>query len=115
MAKDKLMVVPDRWVHRIQWWIAEDGDMGAYLGERRSDGKGDPPKKAIDLPHWTACKAARETNPKRDTSGFYWESANAAGAALRVVKAALAQERPLPDWAIKATAEKWTPPKGWKA
>jgi hypothetical protein len=34
--------------------------------------------------------------------------------ALRVAKEVLKAKKPLPDWALKATAAGWKPPAGWK-
>lgn len=116
MAKDKLVVVEERGVYRIQWMLAdEDYDMGGYLGQDAADGTGTAPKDRADWEHWAASAAVRATGAQRDSTSFYWDTGASATAALRVARAALVQERPLPDWAIKATAEKRTPPKGWKA
>lgn len=116
MAKDKLVVVEERHIFRIQWMLADDDDdLGGYLGQVARDGTGSPPDSREAWEHWAASRAVRETGAQRDSTSFWWDSKAAAAAALRVAKAALTQGRPLPDWAIKATVEKWTPPKGWKA
>ena len=54
----------------------------------------------------------------RNQTGVYiFESMRVAKEVKRLVNAALwnmQNEKPLPDWAQKAIAEGWNPPKGWK-
>lgn len=117
--KDKLVLEEDRGgMWRIKWVVAEDdwGD-GAVLGEGTDkDWEGPAPTSREDWEHWAAQRAASTTaGVERDLNGFFWESTRDARAALRVAKEALKQERPMPEWATKALAEGWKPPKGWKA
>lgn len=103
--------------YRIGW---EDEEWGAgILGQSKEDGTGDAPKDRdeTDWEHWAACKAVLEMSPKvdHDRVGFYWPDERAVNAALRMVKMAIKQDRPLPEWAQTALAQGWKPPKGWKA
>ena len=91
--------------HFLAWYIPEDGDVGGSIGEVE---KGQP--------HEEICRLARENGGKKRGGRYLWPSKKAADAALRAINAAmLAWEagKPLPEWALKATAEGWTPPKGW--
>jgi len=96
-------------------WVLED-DLGGALGQNRSDGTGPAPDDRDDWEHWAACKAIREMDrpPKRDSVGFCWDTQSGANAALRIARAALKFERPLPEWASTAIANGWKAPKGWK-
>ncbi len=52
-----------------------------------------------------------------DSTGFWWESESAARAALakvKVIAKTLLNDVPWPEWARKALAAGWKPPKGWK-
>ncbi len=112
---DRLVVTDDeRHLLRIQWEC--DDDLGGYLCQDKADGKGSPPKARDEWEHWAASRAVLETEGvKVDTTGAYWSTLKEANAALRVARAALKQERPLPDWATMALSQGWKPPKGWKA
>jgi len=117
MAQDKLVVDCDRLgVWRITWFLAEDGDLGASLGEQEytqaSLEKADPAERDHVLATLTAKKTA---GVKRDGT-YYWESESAATKALRLINATLKADdgAPWPEWAIKAKAEGWKAPKGWK-
>jgi hypothetical protein len=117
--KDKLVLeCGNDYLWRITWHIADDDyGVGATLGEgTTSEWSGAAPKDREDWEHWAAQRAAFATaGVERDRNGFFWESAGEAKAAFRIVKEALKQERPMPEWATKALAEGWKPPKGWKA
>lgn len=105
----------DRYVYRIGWRDTDTGDMDAHLGQDSSDGTGRAPTDRDGWEHWAASKAVRETKPKRDSRGFYWEDRRNVVGALALAKEALKQERPLPDWASRALAAGWKAPKNWKA
>jgi hypothetical protein len=99
-------------------WEFED-DTGGMLGQDKEDGKGEPPKDPDSWEHWAASKAILDAFPgvERDQNGFFWPTERAAKKALQAVKAVLkanVPERPMPDWALKALANGWKPPKGWK-
>lgn len=118
--KTRLVVVQEardyyRW--RIQWeFLDEDERDGGYLVQMSDDGLGEPPNDREEWEHWAASRAVRETNGyMHDNTGAYWESRRLACAARDVAVLAIKQERPLPEWAKRALAEGWKPPKGWKS
>lgn len=120
VAKDKLFVRDDdsRRVYRITWFLADDGDHGADLGDGDeytdadlADALGD------DRPHIVACMAAAKSDGvERDRRGYFWESHRDAATALRACNIAIKNDGgpPWPEWATKAAAEGWKAPKGWK-
>ena len=113
--KDKLKIYDEshnKW--RLQWYLADEDDLGYSLGEDPNPSK-EIPIESEERDIWIADNAALDTNPERDDYSFYWESKIKAQQALRSINLALKQNRPLPDWAIKATEQGWKPPKGWKA
>ncbi len=113
---DKLVVVEEKYLYRIQWELDDGDDLGAYLCQSEEDGVGEPPTERSDWEHWTASQAVRTSEGVTiDHIGARWDSQKQATAALRVAKEALKQDRPMPDWAKTALAEGWKPPKGWKA
>ncbi len=112
----KLVLTEERYRYYIQW--EEDDDLGGYLCQSDSDGKGPPPTDRDEWEHWAASKAVREMpgfQERGDMWGGWWDNEKEALAALRVAREVLKQDRPMPDWAQKALAEGWKPPKGWKA
>ncbi len=111
---DRLVVVEECHLYRIQWEC--DGDLGGYLCQDKKDGKGEPPKAREEWEHWAASRAVRETEGVEvDATGAYWGTLKEANSALRVAKAAMKQDRPLPEWATTALSQGWMMPKGWKA
>jgi hypothetical protein len=106
---------------RIYWEVVCEGsyDIGATLGEGPgTDWKGPAPKSNEDgeWDHWMAQRAASVSDGvEQDHNGFFWESKRAARSALRVINEALKHQKPMPEWAQKALAAGWKPPKGWRA
>lgn len=98
----------------LQWFIAETGDLGGYLGQSDDEGTGNPPHDRAEWDGWAASHALRAMGAKNGRWGFVWHSRKEAEAALRVAKQAMKADRPMPDWAVKAAAEGWKPPKGWR-
>jgi len=103
---------------RIRWIDPEDGEEGGAVGDARDEYKKAPdPNKDRDA--WevyiveTALKDL-DPKPEFDLEGYFWDNKREAHAAFRIAKAALEQEKPMPDWAKKAVAEGWKPPRGWK-
>jgi hypothetical protein len=98
-------------------WVFED-DVGGLLGQSREDGLGPAPSGIDDWEQWAACKAILDAYPdvERDRESFIWSTESSAKKALRIAKASLkgGQEKPMPEWALKALANGWKPPKGWK-
>ena len=108
MSKDRLVVHEDRHGYRIVWFLADEQDHGATLGEGWSRCDDDDPYGD----HGIATRAAKKTlGVERDERGFYWESRSVAQTALKVIKAAL-KNKPLEDWEQKALAAGWKPPAG---
>jgi len=117
MSKDRLVIDEDRdGKYRIAWFIAEEQETGAALGEHPEllDQR-EPPADRDAWEAWTAENAVASMKSEHDGAGYYWESRSAANDAIRQIREALKQERPLPDWARTALAEGWKPPKGWRA
>jgi len=117
---DKLIIYnANNHLFYLQWEVElDDGeiDLGATLCENKNDGLGKQPTDRGDWEHWMACKTVRELpNFQRDDRGAYFESQAEAKNALAIVKLALKQDRPMPQWAKTALAEGWKAPKGWKA
>lgn len=126
--QDVLEVVEDGPGFRIQWWIQENEDYGAIVGE---GGKEPTKEKDTDLEWYTAemavFKLYRE-KPDSDTFGldrygFWWSSKSAANkvvAAIKVetkavLKAVGESTEGWPEWAVIARDNGWKPPRGWKS
>lgn len=117
MAKDKLVVESDREGYYIVWYLAEIGDLGAILGEETYTEAQLAKAGENDWEHIKATVVASKMSgvKRHGHSGYRWESAAKAVAALRAVKAALKDKskKPWPAWALEAKAAGWKPPKGW--
>lgn len=102
---------------RIGWLMTDEQEFGAMIGdERYTEAKLAEMTDREDRECALAYLAALKTDgiivrPR----AIWWESRRSAQKALRAIKAAIANaDHPWPDWAVKARAEGWTPPKGWK-
>lgn len=110
--KDRLVIEEERRGYRyfIAWYLADDGDIGALLGDTH-------PHNGTDE-HDIASRAAHEASEGTiESSGYFWETKAQATTALRAANAALKVARskiPLPEWAKRALAAGWKMPKGWK-
>lgn len=114
MAQYRLVLDEDRHgLFRIHWYIPEDGDLGACLGDYRLNATSDE-----DTEHRAATEGAIALNTgELDADGLYWYTRSAASKALTAAKAALTVHRsakPWPEWAKQALAAGWKAPKGWK-
>ena len=123
---DKLVVEEINREWRIVWWLADDDDHGAILGEiffTQEDLDSEPDQETRD--HIAASLAVQALNPERGTTAyrsFFWERRSDAVKALAVAKAAIKadrlqgkeEHRGWPSWALTALANGWTPPKKWK-
>ena len=115
MAKDKLVIDPEKeWCWRIYWYLAEEQELGACVGEGDDHLKEQAPDNRDEFEYWASSRAIYLLGAERDFKGFYFESKSQAQKALAVAKQAMKQDRPLPEWAQKALAEGWKPPKNWK-
>lgn len=120
MAKDKLVIEPDKgfggsYRYRMWWWLAEDDDLGACIGQGKLWLNILEPKERDEWECWIVEKTLLDTGVDHDTSGFYWETETQARVALKLANEAIKQDRALPEWAKTALAQGWKPPKGWKA
>jgi hypothetical protein len=99
-------------------WICDDGEPGANLGETIYSEKDlkDPNADRESLPFIAATIAASKTEGVELREGAYtWQSDAQARKALKAAKLGMKNlDTPWPDWAVKAKAAGWTPPKGWK-
>ncbi len=114
MAQYRLVLDEDRHgLFRIHWYIPEDGDLGACLGDYLL-----PPQLCEDAEHRIATESAKALNTgELDTVGLYWYTRSGASKALAAAKAALTVHRsakPWPEWAKQALAAGWKAPKGWQ-
>lgn len=128
--QDRLEVVEDlQGYYRIQWWLPEEEDYGATVGE---NGKAPTKSQSTDIEWYTAeavCfrlhKAITDDGSDTfglDSRGFWWSTKPKAAKVLTQIlaetKVALSKggcaESTWPEWAITAKAAGWKPPKGWK-
>ena len=120
MTIPKVDVFEMREGYELRWII--DGDAAGSIGEldlpdEMPTPEADQEMREIWLAHKAAEPFASETRPH---SGFTYESASKANAALRAVRAAFRadlaaqQGTPWPAWAVTAQAAGWKPPRGWK-
>lgn len=125
--QDVLVVVEVGSEYRLQWWLPEDEDYGATVGE---GGKAPTKGKNTDIEWYTAevvCFRLYKATPDSDTfgldgRGFWWSSKTGATKVLTQIRAETRialqakgeSKEEWPDWAITAKAAGWKPPKGWK-
>jgi hypothetical protein len=104
------------YIVKIGWYLPDEGEFGLYLSnERMPSTDGDETNNAIEV----LKKFFKEHKLEMPLQGhdFEFESMSMAKAALRAINVALhyqREQRPLPEWAQKASAAGWLPPKGWK-
>jgi hypothetical protein len=100
----------------IGWYFPDEGEFGAMLGEERYTEADIAKAKPDDREVVVAYLAALKTEGvQQGSSRIFWETRKHASNALRAIKAAVVNdEKPWPEWAVKARAEGWKPPKGWK-
>jgi hypothetical protein len=110
----------------LVWYFPDDGEYGAVVGEARRQlptlaqlekeiAKAQSEELAIEAAIISAFADTDEIYISR--RGFAFACQSSARKALRVAKIAAETynaSRPWPDWAIKAAAEGWRRPKGWK-
>jgi hypothetical protein len=113
---DKLIIVEDRYNYRIAWYLAEDQDIGANLGDPLFEKSALANCKPDEWDQIMATLVASESDEvKSDDLGYYWESKKQALITLKLIKVALKNKfgKPLPHWAVQAQAAGWKPPTGW--
>lgn len=131
MAKknqDCLEVFDDfRGNYRLHWWLPEEEDYGAVVGE---GGEVPTRDKSTDIEWYTAevvCFQLHKATPDSDTfgldsTGFWWSSKSRASSALAQIRSETrvalqakgGSEASWPEWAVTAKVNGWKPPKGWK-
>lgn len=117
MARDRLIIDDnDYGIYRIVWYLAENQDIGGVLGdEEYTDEQLAKCLSDEDRQHIVATIAASKTIDVRcDSNGYFWETKAQATMALRACNAALRTKMVWPEWATKASAAGWKPPKNWK-
>ena len=122
MAKDRLVVEQHKNGYVIGWWLAEEGEMGAILGEDQATledvAKAAPEDREAIAANFCAENlwGQSEENPRR-IGHFEWYSPSAAQKGLKLLKThmvSVLSAVPWPAWALTAKAAGWTPPKSWK-
>ena len=113
----------------IQWYNSDEGDLGAYFGDgdfefRHTANEGFlKPHPDEDDPDWLEAHNLAVADCKAQgigtltKMGFTFESKSKAQRALALLRSAakrIKDDKPWPDWAVKAQAAGWKPPKGWK-
>ena len=111
MAKDTLKILEHHNGYAIGWYLPDDGEFGLMLGASNLDIEDKETKAAM-----AAIRGTEALHPDNiSASDWSWESKARAQRALTAAKlAAKHVEYPMPEWATKALAAGWTPPKGWK-
>lgn len=103
-------------------WVF-DGDEGGVLGEEVYTQTDLDKARPESWEHIRATLAAAQTEgvtrqraQMAHCDCYVWPSMKLARQALRAVRAAIKDRSgvPWPDWAVKAQAAGWKPPKGWK-
>jgi hypothetical protein len=114
--RDHLCLVEGDYCYQIAWYLAEEQDYGAFLGDAPTAQT--EPDRANEPEEWECWKADRiardDPNAHRDSLGrLYWYEKSHAQAVLSKIKTAFKVKRPLADWEKKALDAGWRPPKGW--
>jgi len=136
----RLGIFADRYVYRVAWWDAEDGE-GAGVGQEHS--RGSPSDAEIEKAKknrtkdgyehyeyllveraaraWYTAQVAKGADVSLGTCAYEMGTRNLASELLAVARAAVKQaksewtkDRPWPEWAKTASAHGWKPPKGWQ-
>lgn len=102
--------------YHIAWFIPDDDGYGAYVGAGFPEDEKVTEDNKNEL--WemkTANEVARPFACCKGSYGYEFETEKKAKQALVACNLALSsREVPMPDWALKAAAAGWKPPKGWK-
>lgn len=111
-----LRIGDDGRTYQIAWYFPDIQETGACLGDLC-----DYPAPTTDEEKrevWEMVTASKAVEPfssgRKQHYGFEFETEHAAKKALAAANAALNLGPEMPDWAVKAAAAGWTPPKGWK-
>lgn len=114
---DKLIVDDTYGPIRLTWWIEEDSDFGASVGDGYKP-KETEPSREKDEEKWRWWVAERVALPFADlergySGGFEFESVAKARAALAAIKMAWSAKRPMNEHEKWCLSQGWKPPKGW--
>jgi hypothetical protein len=129
--RDRLELVESKIGYQIQWYLGDDQEEGAALGDSMGitetiDRFVERVQAEMDsdamqqFEHYVAELAAcKSTGCLRNVSSgvLYWETKNEATVALRAARLAVKLYQaniPWPEWAKTAVANGWKAPKGWK-
>jgi hypothetical protein len=108
---DRLIVDGEHTTWRIAWFLADEGDIGAVLGEGPI-GHDIPSTDDENWSHRVATLVVSSSpGCQRDHGGFYFETRLLAQAAMKAANATI-KNKPLADFEKKALAAGWKPPKG---
>jgi hypothetical protein len=114
----KLVVDDQREGWIIGWASPEDGVVDAVIGNEYFPADKDPDRAwCISTDTLKEYFTKQEWGLPEPGEPFAFESERHAKEALRLINAKLhyaKQNKPIPDWAEKALAAGWSPPKGWK-
>ena len=102
----------------LGWYIPDENDFGAHVGEDAREvekvlATKEPPESRADFDNWVVIVAVHKLADGVGAHGFYFESMKRAKEALAAANLALLSKNVWPDWALKAKAAGWTPPKNW--
>lgn len=117
MSDGWLDIAGEDHAYYIAWFFEDDGEGGSLDDGQYTEA--DLAKASReDRQHILATLTAAKTEgwERGEYNRFTWSSLKQAKAALRAVKHALKHDTgaPWPEWAVKAQAAGWKPPKGWK-
>jgi len=102
---------------RVFWWLTDEQEIGAALGDSRLDGTGTPPADAEEREHWVACKALRVADLNNGEDPFLFATEAEAKKAAAIAGSAIRRDEGasrLLDWEKKALAAGWIPPEQGK-
>ena len=100
--------------YSIGWVIPDEGEFGAYIGDTDYNSP-TAPKSKDEWEAWAVYQAVKPfAEGKSQLNGFYFGSKRQAQLALQAANASLVSNAPWPEWAVRAKAAGWTPPKGWR-
>jgi|GEM_PF-4233254 len=115
MSTCKLVVVDYAHGYALQWIV--DDDDGAYVGQSADMSEEVSRKSRDDRETYLAEQAAKSSKAEAEIVGgiYVWESYRAADAVRKAAMLAIKTDAAeMPEWATKALAAGWKPPKGWK-
>jgi hypothetical protein len=116
MAKSPFIHFEQKYVWRAGWLVNDEEygeEVGLWLGQAPQL----EPEDGAEREEWETYlvdQALKVAGTECDNDGFFWETESQCKKALKLAREAMKFERPVPDWAQKAIAAGFKPPKGWK-